>query len=71
VLVADKGPQSLIYTVLSKISVFHIWEVIVLGMGLAIMYNFPRNKGYVLSVITIGLIALVHIGFAAMGLAGG
>ena len=70
VLVADRGPQDLLYVILSKISIFHIWEVIALGMGLAIMYEFPRNKGYLLSVITIGLIALLHIGFAAMGLAG-
>ncbi len=61
VLVADQGMQSFWFTALSKISVFHIWEIIVVGIGLSIIYNIPRNKGYLLSVLSIGMLAIIHV----------
>ena len=61
VLVADQGMQSFWYTALSKISVFHIWEVIVVGIGLSIIYGISRNKGYLLSVLSVGMMAIIHV----------
>ncbi len=66
-LVADQGVQSIAFTALSKISLFHIWEIIVAGIGLSIIYDFSRNKGYMLSVLSIGLLSIMHIGAAALG----
>ncbi|MFH1687897.1 MAG: YIP1 family protein [bacterium] len=71
VLAVDLGPQSAIYVALSKISVFHIWEIIVVGIGLAIAYQFPRNKGYLLSVLSIGSLLLLHVILVATGMAAG
>ena len=67
VLVTDFGIESIIYTALSKISIFHIWEIIVVGIGFATIYDFPRNKGYMLAVLSVGLISIIHIGMAALG----
>lgn len=61
VLVADQGPESVLYVALSKISVFHIWELIVLGFGLSIIYDFPRNKGIWLAVLSMGLLSILHV----------
>lgn len=67
VLVANQGPESLIYLALSKIGVFVIWEIIVVGIGLAAVYDIPRNKGYVLSVLSVGMISILHVVFTAVG----
>lgn len=66
-LVADQGIQSVAFTAFSKISLFHIWELIVAGIGLSIIYDFSRNKGYMLAVLSVGLLSLLHIGAAALG----
>ena len=61
VLVAQRGVMSPLFVALDKIGVFYIWEIIVVGIGLSVMYGFSRNKGYVLSVICIGTLSLLHI----------
>jgi len=33
----------------------------VIGIGLAAIYGFTRNKGYVLAVLSMGLLSLFHI----------
>ncbi|MEE8578087.1 MAG: YIP1 family protein, partial [candidate division Zixibacteria bacterium] len=67
VLVASEGIDSIIYVALSKIDLFNIWEIIVVGIGLAAVYNIPRNKGYVLSVLSVGMLSILHIVFTAIG----
>ena len=67
VLVASEGVDSFIYVALSKIDLFNIWEIIVVGIGLAAVYNIPRNKGYVLSVLSVGMLSILHIVFTAIG----
>ena len=54
-------PRSVLWVALSKISIFSIWEIIAVGIGLAIIYSFPRNKGYLLSVLSVGLVSVVHV----------
>jgi len=61
VLVADQGPQSFWYVALSKLSVFHIWELIVIGTGLSVIYDFPRNKGMWLAVLSMGLLSILQV----------
>ncbi|UCC45283.1 MAG: YIP1 family protein [Candidatus Zixiibacteriota bacterium] len=65
-ILQNPEPQSLAWVGLSKISVFHIWEIIVTGIGFSAVYDFTRNKGYVLSVITIGGLAAVHVALTAV-----
>lgn len=67
VLAASQGPESLLYLALSKIDLFIIWEIIVVGIGLSVVYNIPRNKGYVLSVLSMGMLSILHIVFTAIG----
>jgi hypothetical protein len=66
VLVADQGFDSLAYIALSKIGLFYIWEIIVAGIGFAAIYNFPRNKGYWLAVLSVGLLSILHVAFTAV-----
>jgi hypothetical protein len=49
------------YTLLSKFNVFYIWELVAIGIGLSIIYGFARNKGYLLAVLSMGLISLIHV----------
>ena len=54
-------PKSVLWVALSKVGVFEIWEIIAVGIGLAILYNFPRNKGYLLAVLSVGLVSTLHV----------
>ncbi len=67
VLVTNLGIESIPYVALSKISIFHIWEIMVVGIGFSTLYNFPRNKGYLLAVLSVGLLSIFHIGLTAVG----
>ncbi len=67
ILVADQGMQSPLYQVLSKFSVFHIWEIIVFGIGLSVIYALPRKKGYILSLLSLGLMIAIGTALSALG----
>ena len=54
-------PNSVLWMALSKVNLFLIWEIIAVGIGLAIIYSFPRNKGYMLAVLAVGLVSIVHV----------
>lgn len=53
--------DSFTYVFLSKFSLFIIWELAVIGIGLSIIYNIPRNKGYMLSVLSMGMLSIIHV----------
>ncbi len=67
VLAASQGPDSILYVALSKIDLFLIWEIIAIGIGLSIVYGMPRNKGYTLSVLSMGMLSILHVVFTAIG----
>jgi len=67
VLAASQGPESILYLALSKIDLFLIWEIIAIGIGLSIIYSIPRNKGYTLSVLSMGMLSILHVIFSAIG----
>ena len=67
ILAADRGLQDPLFVALSKVDLFIIWEIIVIGIGLAIIYGFPRNKGYKLSVLSMGLLTILGVAGAAIG----
>ncbi len=67
ILAASRGPESLLYLALSKVDLFLIWEIIVVGIGLSVVYGFARNKGYVLSVLSMGMLSILHVVFSAIG----
>lgn len=66
-LVPNEPVDSLLYVALSKISVFHVWELIAVGIGLSIVYGFSRNKGYLLAVLSVGIMSIIHIITTAIG----
>jgi hypothetical protein len=71
-ILSDPNVTSPLFHVLARISVFYIWEIIVFGIGLSAVYGFSRNKGYVLSVLSIGIPSLIFIAYMAlMGSIGG
>jgi len=59
-LLQDVQVQDPIFVALSKFGAFYIWEIIVIGIGLSIIYGFSRNKGYTLAVLSMGLISITH-----------
>ncbi|MEA1979904.1 MAG: YIP1 family protein [candidate division Zixibacteria bacterium] len=67
ILVSHLGADSFLYVLFSKLDLFIIWEIIVAGIGFSIIYNLPRNKGYMLSVLSVGMISIIHILYTALG----
>lgn len=66
VLAANMGPESFLYVALSKVSLFLIWELIAIGIGLSILYDVPRNKGYVYSLLSVGMLSILHVVFTGI-----
>jgi len=64
-LVRDLGITSPTYVALSQLSVFHIWQAIALGIGANKIFEFKGNKGYLVAVISMGIVALIVISAAA------
>lgn len=67
VLVASRGLQDPLFMALSKVDLFIIWEIIVIGIGMSVIYRFPRNKGLWLSVLSMGLLTILGIAASAIG----
>ncbi|RKX23676.1 MAG: hypothetical protein DRP45_09960 [Candidatus Zixiibacteriota bacterium] len=67
VLAGNQGFDSVLFQALSKIDVFYIWEIIVVGIGLSTIYGMPRNKGYMISVLSIGMMSVLHVVATAIG----
>jgi len=67
VLAMGQGPDSLLYVAMTKIDLFIIWEIIVIGIAFSILYPFSRNKGYVLSVLSMGMLSILHVVFTGVG----
>lgn len=67
ILVAHLGPASFWYVLLDKISVFHIWEIVVVGIGLSVFCKVPRNKGYLMAVLCVGGLSALHVVATGIG----
>ncbi|MBU8933044.1 MAG: YIP1 family protein [candidate division Zixibacteria bacterium] len=68
VLVADQGMTSIWFVLLDKFSVFHIWEIVVVGIGLSVLCEVPRNKGYLLAVLSVGGLSVLHVITTGIGM---
>lgn len=68
-LLPNPDPSSAIWVGLSKIGFFNIWEIIVIGIGLSVVFGFSRNKGYTLAVLSIGLLSIMKVITTAIGTA--
>lgn len=64
VLVASMGIEHPLYVLLSKFSVFHIWEIVALGIGFSVCFSVAKQKGYMIAFLSAGLVALIHVLFA-------
>lgn len=67
VLAADAGPTSILYQLLSRIGLFYIWQWVVLGIGLAVVFNTKFGRGMTISLLSSGLISAIGILFSALG----
>ncbi len=63
-----QDPFSPLRVVLGEFDLFQIWEVIVIGIGLSILYGFSRNKGLLLSVLSMGFLIALKIGLQLLAL---
>lgn len=61
VLAPEADPTNWLYLLLTKIEVFNIWEIIATGIGFSVVYNLPRNKGYLISVLSVGLLSIIAV----------
>ena len=59
-ILQDSQVQDPLYIALSKFDAFLIWEIMIIGIGLSIIYGFSRNKGYTLAVLSMGMISITH-----------
>lgn len=61
ILAPEADPKNWLYLLLTKIELFNIWEIIATGIGFSAVYNLPRNKGYLISVLSIGLLSVIAV----------
>ncbi|RME24634.1 MAG: hypothetical protein D6800_08495 [Candidatus Zixiibacteriota bacterium] len=67
VFVLENGMKSPSFVALSQLNLFNIWEAVALGIGVNKVYGFSGNKGYTVSVLSLGTIILINIGLALLG----
>lgn len=67
VLAASQGADSVLYVLLSKFSVFLIWEIVAIGLGLTVLYNVKPSHGYRLAILSMGLLSILHVVVTAVG----
>lgn len=66
ILIIEDGMTSTLFVALSQLSLFHIWQVVVLGIGSSQIFGISSNKGYVVSVLSVGTIVLLNIAMAGV-----
>ncbi len=66
VLAPTQSPFDPVWVALSSIDLFNIWEIIAVGIGLAAVYNISRNKGYLISVLSVGLLIVFGVLWTAI-----
>jgi len=66
VLASSLGPESPLFVLLSKFSVFLIWEIVVIGIALSIIYKVSRNKGVIMAVLSMGMLSIIHVIWTAI-----
>lgn len=67
-LLPGKDFTSLLYSFLYQYNFFMIWSVIAAGIGYAVIYEFPRNKGLNVAIISSLIMAVLAIAFRLVGL---
>jgi len=67
VLAANAGPTSVMFQLLSRIGLFYIWEWVVLGIGLSVVFNTRMGKGITIALLSSGLISAIAILLSAIG----
>ncbi|MDH4035682.1 MAG: YIP1 family protein, partial [candidate division Zixibacteria bacterium] len=66
VLAPYLGESRLLPLALSRIDLFLIWEIVAIGIGLSIIYDVSRNRGYLYSVLSMGLLSVCSVLFRAV-----
>jgi hypothetical protein len=66
VLAVNAGPTSVMYQLLSRIGLFYVWEWVVLGIGLSVVFNIKLGRGIVIALLSSGLISALAVLWAAI-----
>jgi len=69
ILLSPDAKETFLYRVLSGFDIFTLWQVIVVALGLAVMYNYTTKKTF--SVVLILWILLIVVGAGVSSLFGG
>ena len=67
-LMPGKDFTSILYTLLYFCDIFVIWGIIVGGIGYATIFGLSRGKGYLIAVVSDGIIILALLGLTMIGL---
>ena len=63
-----KDFTSILYNLLYTCDIFMIWSVIVMGIGYAIIYDFPRSRGLTISIVATSVLIIFALVFRTIGL---
>lgn len=66
ILAADQGLESPLFALLSRIDLFNIFEFIVTGIGLSVVYNVTRGRGMLYALLSMGLLSIIPVLWAAI-----
>ncbi len=69
ILLSPDAKDSFLYKVLGGFDIFTLWQVIVLSLGLAVMYNYTTKKSF--TVVLILWVLLIVVGAGVSSLFGG
>ncbi len=59
-LAPSQNPADLLFFIMSKIEIFYIWKIIVLGFGISVLCNFEKYKGVLLSAFSVILTTSIY-----------
>ena len=60
ILAPSQNPADLLFFIMSKIEIFYIWKIIVLGLGISVLCNFEKYKGVLLSAFSVILTTSIY-----------
>lgn len=53
--------QSPLFALLHKIELFQVWEWIVSGIGLSVLYQVSRARGFIMVMLSLGLLTALYV----------
>lgn len=67
ILFADQGFESVAFVAAAKLGIFNIWEYFAFSIGTGVIYGWKNKNGYIVGILTLGLISAIHVLFSWVG----